>query len=239
MKLPAVFLLIFSFLNITLFGQMERASQVFGASINASYSDAPYSDDYSSSNSINRSLNFSPSWGYFVRKDLAIGISGSYSGTFYKTYKDYKAPNTANNTSSKNYNYTVYALPFIRYYEMFAEKFGMFGNLAAGMAFSEKMGSTTFQGGSTAYSYSKGIGYQASLSPGVIYFLTKKAALTCSFGNVSWNSTKNFSATGTINNPQSGTNSFSFGFNSSSLLFGLQLFIHQKKADETSTEQKN
>ncbi len=122
------------------------------------------STSYEGSPDKNNFFSFSPSFGYFVSDNLAVGSGLSF---------------THNSTSSginQNSNNSFGLTPFVRYYKFTSnEKFAFFGQATLGIS--------TYRNESGT-SVSKGTGMSFSVAPGFSYFFTNHWAMDLSLAGL-------------------------------------------------------
>lgn len=149
-----------------------------------------------------------PSVGYFLADNLAIGLGLSYAAqrtTFDPTLR----PNLDAATSLR-------VGPYVQYYKMLSEQFGVLGTLGGGYARSVAPRYTTPN--TTAEEKSSGV--YADLTPGIIFFPVPKFGMSAAIGSLSYNRTRpDDSAT------ESTSSSFGANFGLSQLNFGGTYFF--------------
>lgn len=130
-------------------------------------------------------FQFSPAIGYFFADNLAIGLNMSYvaQGT--------AQTNTGPGTSSPNAldpSTQFQVGPYVQYYKMLSEQFGVLGTLGAGYQSSfeqRRIGGNPNPNPNTTYD-TKGSGYYAAITPGVIFFPVPKFGISASIGNIGY-----------------------------------------------------
>jgi outer membrane protein W len=140
----------------------------------------------------------SPSFGYFVNDNIAVGVMIGY------TSRDYKP-------TDEKYTTLTTGL-FGRYYFNPANKFTIYGQLQAGYVSSKSK--TNFGDGTVEF---KDNGFAASVGPGFNYWLSNHLALESNFGIIGYSSTKPDDNGG---NPQS-TDTFTIGLDFANINFGV------------------
>jgi hypothetical protein len=145
----------------------------------------------------NSQFAVSPSVGFFVADNLAIGFNGGYQ-TSHSKYSDelgYKS-------ETRNKQFQLGA--FVQYYKMVTEQFGFTGTLAGGYQH------TTYGDGPTPTK-----GAYANLTPGIVFFPIPKLAIGSSIGGLNYLYTSNtFNGSDTYQ-----SSSFAATFGLSQLLF--------------------
>lgn len=121
------------------------------------------------------SFQFSPSAGYFVADNLAVGLSLGYSTS--RTAFERTGPGSTNQEGA-NQGTSFRVGPYVQYYKMLSEQFGVLGTLGAGY-----VGSSSENNDVTI---SKARGGYASLTPAVIFFPIPKFGISASIGNLGY-----------------------------------------------------
>lgn len=157
-------------------------------------------DSQKTGNSKETEFNLTPSVGYFVSENIALGVSLGY------TTND-------NNTNGTGYNQqtnTFSAGVFGRYYFNPANKFNIFAQLDLGYT------TAKFESGSDFGPYDfKVNGFGAGITPGFNYWVSSHLALEASFGILGYATAK------PDYDGAESTNIFSAGLDLSNINFGL------------------
>jgi hypothetical protein len=149
----------------------------------------------------NNQFAVSPSVGFFVADNLAIGLSGGYQA-YYSKYSD------AQGSSSETRNKQFQLGAFVQYYKMVTEQFGFTGTLAGGYQH------TNFGNSSTPTK-----GAYANLTPGIVFFPIPKLAIGASIGGLNYTYTS-YKAPDFFNSSETyQSSSFGANFGLSQLLF--------------------
>lgn len=181
-----------------------------------SYNSTTYTQETSSSQ-----FNFSPSLGYFVADNLAIGINAGYSANrkAYTTYTPASATTVrAQLDPTTNLRLGVYG----QYYKMLTEQFGVLGTLGVGY---QSLHDYNYSNNNpnALIQESKASGYYAELTPGIVFFPIPKLGLSASVGSLAF-SRLNYdyptNAGTTPSDYKSYSTSFGASFGLSQLLFG-------------------
>lgn len=180
-----------------------------------SYSGTTYTQETSSSQ-----FNFSPSLGYFVADNLAIGINAGYSANrkAYTTYTPSSATVRAELDPTTNLRLGVYG----QYYKMLTEQFGVLGTLGVGYQRLRDYGYSNNGSNALIQEY-KASGYYADLTPGIIFFPIPKLGLSASVGSLGFNRLNYDYPTNAGTTPtdyKSYSTNFGASFGLSQLLFG-------------------
>lgn len=164
------------------FAQTNQGTKVVSGSVgfNKSSDDRKYQNggtyDYSSV-----LLEFDPSFGYFIKDKLEVGVSVGYG---YQKY-DAKENNESESGYKHEYMSNIYSFnPYIKRYFHVTEKIALSGSLAAGFRTGKSKQTTESDFTSTIESNSTG--YFARLTPGISFFPTDKIGLRASFGNLGY-----------------------------------------------------
>ncbi|WP_304344435.1 outer membrane protein [Chryseobacterium koreense] len=142
-------------------------------------------------------FTISPSVGYFVTSNIALGARIGYNNL------------TKDNGTRKATVDTFTAGVFGRYYWMPASKFSVFAELGADYA------NSSYDSGVAGSQKSKANGFGVEFAPGISYFLSNNFALESKVGVLGYNSVKP-DATGAES-----TDSFNFGLNLNDIKLGL------------------
>lgn len=119
-----------------------------------------------------------PSVGYFLADNLSIGLNLSYAAqrtTFDPTLR----PNLDAATSLR-------VGPYVQYYKMLSEQFGVMGTLSGGYA--RSVAPRYITPSTTAEEKSSGV--YADLAPGIIFFPVPKFGISATIGSLSYNRTR-------------------------------------------------
>src|ERR1035437_1739066 len=189
----------------------------------------------------NLNYNISPSYGYYISENVAIGL-----GVGYSSYDDKTINSSLSNVkfSTENKNYVFNFSPFVRITHPIIEH--LYCNL--NIYFSYGIGSDESDYTSPSFTIPPITGNQTSMSigisPGLDYFLNNHFALTFNYANLYYIATtskpKNpigpviiTTGNGTTEeiSPEYTTSSsgFNFNFGVSSISFGLRYYIHCKE----------
>jgi len=176
----------FSIFIITLTAYMAHAQEVIKAGTVQLGGSINYNQQHlSTPNAVNtapdmttRTFFFSPAAGYFILDNLAVGVSLSYS----KSTNTYSGP-----ASTIDYRRQQFSIgPYVQYYQMLTQHFGLVGTLAAGYSRdteNDSFASSNAPNGATFY---KRNGFLTSLTPGIVFFPITRFALSSSFGGLSY-----------------------------------------------------
>ncbi len=156
-------------------------------------------------------FRLAPTVGYFVAENLALGLSLDYSAT-QNTYTSA----AANSTSSPDPNISLRVGPYVQYYKLLTEQFGLVGTLAGGyQRTTEQISTGTSAATANNFFELKARGYYAALTPGIIFFPVPRLGISASVGGLGYDRVK---STSVANEPV--TSSFGASFGLSQLLFG-------------------
>ena len=165
-------------------------------------------------------FSFSPSVGYFVADDLAIGLTLGYQANRkpYTTYTPAQGTVRAQLDPTTTFRLGVYG----QYYKMLSEQFGFLGTLGGGYQTLRDYAYTS-NSNNALISELKASGYYAELTPGIVFFPIPKLGLTASIGSLAFNRLSYDYPTnaGTApNGYESKTSTFGASFGLSQLQFG-------------------
>lgn len=153
-------------------------------------------------------FQFSPAVGYFIADNLAIGLNLGYVAEHTTQASSTPGPPTPDNPDART---RLRVGPYVQYYKMLSEQFGVLGTLGAGYQKSTTPGS----GPSDA---TKATGFYAAITPGVIFFPIPKFGISASIGNLGYDRLKlntdgrfNTSATTTTFGASFGLDQLQFG----------------------------
>ena len=135
-----------------------------------------YTDEFTQSQ-----FRFSPSVGYFFADNLAIGLNLGYAAT--KSTVAFSGPgrNTPNSLDAAT---TLRVGPYVQYYKMLTEQFGVLGTLGAGY---QRGFTPSFVNNSTGNVLdTKSSGFYAGLTPGIIFFPIPKFGISASVGSLGY-----------------------------------------------------
>ena len=166
-------------------------------------------------------FNFSPSLGYLVADNLAIGINAGYSANrkAYTTYTPASATVRAQLDPTTNLRLGVYG----QYYKMLTEQFGVLGTLGVGYQSLHDYNYSNNNNPNALIQESKASGYYAELTPGIVFFPITKLGLSASVGSLAFNRLNYDYPTNAGTTPpdyKSYSTSFGASFGLSQLLFG-------------------
>ena len=159
--------------------------------------------------------------GYFVADNLAIGLSFGYQ-SFSNGGDPYGTSSPGTNRAELDPNTTIRVGPYVQYYKMLSDQFGILGTLSGGYQNSKELRYSS-NNSNALVQERKGSGYYAGLTPGVIFFPIPKFGLSASIGSLGYNRLSYDYPTNAGNKPdgyESTTSEFGLGFGLNKLLFG-------------------
>ena len=164
-------------------------------------------------------FQFSPSAGYFLADNLALGLNLGYTAA--RTKQTFAGPRTTS-PNPLDASTTLRVGPYVQYYKMLSEQFGVLGTLGAGYQSSFM----PFYGNSNSNTVveSKAKGFYASLTPGVIFFPVPKFGISASIGGLDYDRV-GVERSDDANGRTQSVSAFGAGFGLSQLLFGGTLFL--------------
>jgi hypothetical protein len=141
----------------------------------------------STGQSVRSQFLLAPSVGYFIADNLAIGLDLGYTAS-----KNKFTSAITGVTNSLDPNTTLRVGPYVQYYKMLSDQFGILGTLAAGYQHGVTNGYVT---PSVTYQ-TKTNGYYAKLTPGLIFFPIPKLGISASIGSLAYDRTTEKPTTG-------------------------------------------
>lgn len=123
-----------------------------------------------------RVLSIGPAVGYFLANNLAVGLNLGYSSS--KSGRN--DPNSPSFYEQPGEYFSVE--PFVKYYQMLTEQFGLTGMLDADYGHFSSSNSFISNNNGTA----KGNGFTSGLTPGSVFFPIPKLGLGISFGGLNY-----------------------------------------------------
>lgn len=185
---------------------------------NATFS-SPGSGGFSYSNKYtNKQFSLSPAVGYFVADNLAIGAMLNYASR-QQTSSSSTTGGVGGVIPQLDPSTSVRLGLYAQYYKMLGEQFGLIGTLGGGYQASKDYNLT----GSNGIIETKGSGYYAELTPGVVFFPIPKLGISASVGALGYSRFSYDYPVGQGTAPasyESTTSSFGASFGLSQLLFG-------------------
>jgi hypothetical protein len=128
-------------------------------------------------------FSFSPAAGYFIADNLALGLNLGYNAVRegYTTI----TPTPALVRAELDPQTTLQVGPYVQYYKMISEQFGVLGTLGGGY---QRLRSQSYSGSGNNLVVvdNKASGYYANLTPGVIFFPVPKFGISASIGSLSY-----------------------------------------------------
>ncbi len=215
------------------FSQISQGSFMLGGSVGFGSNKNKTTSTTSgvSTNTYNNKSNFfnlSPSFGYFVAKGLAVGLSlGINNSTYIYDYPTAMG-NSIKENKYENKNTTIGL--FARKYFMSNDIFGFYSNLGFGVGPSNSKRTNTEASGTSYVNDRKGNNTNVDLGLGVVYFPSKKIGLHAGFGGLGWsNYTYENTDSSNPNTKSKDENSgFNLNLNSLYLNFGFSMFFGGK-----------
>ncbi|ALW84347.1 hypothetical protein AUC43_04125 [Hymenobacter sedentarius] len=192
-----------------------------GYSRNTSKNSSSQNGNATSQETTTSQFTFSPSVGYFLADNLAVGVSLGYvaSRRPYTTY----SPAPATVRAELDPATTLRVGPYVQYYKMISDQFGVLGTLGAGFQVAKDHAYSSNSGNATIIDF-KGSGYYAELTPGIIFFPVPKFGVSASIGSLAFNRYKydypNYPNTTTPAGYESTSSTFGAGFGFDRLMFG-------------------
>lgn len=224
------------------FGQ-NLTAQILKGSIPLSGSLSLRNNDYSAQDTLqsgigrNSYYSISPSIGYFIADNFTIGLGISYSHD--KSYSEnkyiYSGDYINNTTIQENLQFT----PHLHYYIRLSDKsyFSVNGSFGYSIPLSYINKTEIYFGTNLTTTENKKVSsysIQASVAPGILYFLNDKFALQGSFGSLYYNYYHSQNNNVSYSNYK-GTATSGLNLNLSAFGLGIQYFlVKNKKANNIS-----
>ncbi len=205
-------------LSIAAHSQISKGSMYLGVGLNFSSTSSEQPAAFGNGLKSSRSdLTVGPTAGYFIKDNVALGLTIGYSYSSTKNvYSNYSSLTTGN---------TVSFSPYTRYYFNLGKKTAIFTQFSAGYAYG---GTSTRDHGSLIGNSNTSI-ISASILPGLSYFLSNKCALEATIGSMGYSfSQSNYTPTVSPDNVQKTTSSsFSSSISTSTIHLGFKYFIRK------------
>jgi hypothetical protein len=158
-------------------------------------------------------FQFSPAVGYFIADNLAIGVNLGYTAERTTTSNNSPGQPDPDNPEART---NLRVGPYVQYYKMLSEQFGVLGTLGAGY-----QNSTTPSTNNS--DETKANGFYAAITPGVIFFPIPKFGISASIGNLGYDRLK--LDTDANSETSASSNTFGASFGLSQLQFGGTYFF--------------
>ena len=166
------------------FSQIPAKTISVGGDVNFSIDN--YDDESGSSTWDRQNTRFStsPSLEYFIKENMALGLVVGY--TYSQTEDTREFLDATNIRTMESDFHQIRFGPTFRYFKMFTDNFGLFGRAQATIGFNN--GETkTFDDGELDFNETReGNEYLVSLSPGLVFFPSRKIGLEARFGSLSY-----------------------------------------------------
>jgi hypothetical protein len=164
-------------------------------------------------------FRFAPAVGYFLADNLAIGLNLGYTATSYKVTNT--GPGSTN-PNALDANTSLRVGPYVQYYKMLSDQFGVLGTLGAGY---QSRFTPSYSGGTAnTVIETKQNGFYAGLTPGVIFFPVPKFGISASIGSLGYDRVTEKRSDDSDGEARSSSNfGASFGFDQ--LMFGGTFFL--------------
>ncbi|GAB3231031.1 hypothetical protein GCM10027346_17130 [Hymenobacter seoulensis] len=131
------------------------------------------------------SFSINPNAGVFLADNLAVGNAAGFSFSKH-TYPYYEGP-APDLYEQVNKGYSIIAAPFLRYYYLPTETFGLYGQLSAG--FSYNQGKSESSAANRPPMKNSGHSIFTNITPALVFFPTAKLGLELAFGNIGYSRT--------------------------------------------------
>ena len=137
----------------------------------------PFFDDFTFAPGDITTATFLPQFGYFVADNIAIGLNAGITSIISKSNDD--VPFDIKVTDN-----LIVVAPYIRYYKMFNDNFGLIGEFRPSFGF----GSSKQDIDGDEIEFDNSTVIDISIRPGLVYFPHPKFGIEASFGALSFNS---------------------------------------------------
>jgi outer membrane protein len=211
--------------------QLKQGAIAIGGTGNFSYTEGTNKVGSTSTNAPKtNTFNIIPSIGCNVSENIAIGLGIGYA--YNKQEELASGSSSLKNTTT---NETFIINPFARYYFMYNDNGGFFGQLNAAIG----IGSGRYEpgitsGGNSSY-YIESTSFDLGLRPGLIYFISNSWSIEGTYGKLGYSSSiAKYTKNSTVNNIKRSTdyedfgNTFNIGFDLTTFNLGVQYWIGRK-----------
>lgn len=189
-------ILIFIISLVGVNAQITKGTKMLGADIYGSMNSN--NTPSSTSNSVENvsrymTLGITPSVGYFIKDNIALGLGIGYANTHSKNETILTTQQLKNLSISNNNSFNLN--PYYRYYIGLSDKLYYFTNLSLNFSYGIGKGKS-YQLDSAGNenninkSTSSSLGFGVSINPGCSYFATDKFALELTIGSLYYNFSK-------------------------------------------------
>jgi len=188
-------LLLFILLSVKQYAQIEKGTYVPSISINGQYSTSPKSDSVLSNKSNTANLGVTLGFGRFIKDNLLLTGTASYTHSGNKTDETYiKTPD--NNRTYNSFGNTESIGASLLRYTFITENFAIRYGASFSINYSESINRQSYNEGgpynpatgtyatilTTSSTYTNSLGIQGNLVAGIQYFVSKNLALTANMG---------------------------------------------------------
>ena len=129
-------------------------------------------------------FNLAPTVGYFFADNLAIGLSFSYQA-YSNGGSTYRTSSPGTNRAELDPATIIRVGPYVQYYKMLSDQFGVLGTLSGGYQ-SSKDSRYSGNSSSAVVQELKASGLYAGLTPGVIFFPIPKFGISAAVGGLGY-----------------------------------------------------
>ena len=167
-----------------------------------------------------------PRVGYFLSDRWAVGLS--LTGSAFKATGTSRSPGLPSHTATNRGN-GWFVGPFVRHYTMLSNSFGLFGQLAAGYAYSSSRTTVSDAPNAHIAKFTQK-GAEAELLPGLVFFPHPKLGIEAVAGGLLFQKLRNEATTNEPNSPsvRSNSDSFKATFGLEYLRLGASLYFGQR-----------
>jgi hypothetical protein len=201
--------------SLTSFAQLEQGKFLVGGGIGIESSASKFKNGSTTTDGTKyTSYYITPSVGYFIAENLALGLTIGFGGTTYKT------PASGFTPELKDKNPYFLIGPFGRYYKKFGDNFAIFGQAAIDFRFGKNK-DESYNGVNIVTTETKVNSFNPNLRPGIVFFPYSKVGIEFLVGEIGYTHTvEKFP-----NDSKDRTGNFDFNFNLRSVQLGIFLYL--------------
>ncbi|SFQ31339.1 hypothetical protein SAMN04515668_1848 [Hymenobacter arizonensis] len=154
-----------------------------GIGYNSSTDKSSSNNGTNSTNTKSSQFNFRPTVGYFIAENLELGLELGYASN-RRSVSSTPGPVVAQPQLKPATNLNVG--PYVRYYKMLSDQFGVTGALGGGFQNSRSYGYDYTGANTLEVLEYKGDGFYANLTPAIVFFPIPKFAMSASLGSLGY-----------------------------------------------------
>jgi len=203
-----------------------KGSVLFGGKINYTNNNSDLdqrTDIHTSQKTKSNAFSFDPQIGYTLKNNWVVGTTLSFQGSKrIVNSTSSNSSNTSNERLTDKANAFGAAL-FARKYFPLGDKFSAFGEFSSGALWNNITSTYVYANDNPGENNAEYVEYQTRLLAGLAYFPKNWMAIELSTNLVTFTSSDQETVIS-----QTNTNSFDFGFNTSSINLGVSFFLNNK-----------